>query len=289
MLLGTLAHAHGWVVPVGGSQAIADALVAELHRHGGRIEVDRRVRSERDLPPARAYLWDTSPTLVEQVYGARLGATRGAAYRRAVPGRMGAATVELVISDDIPWHDPRVALAPTVHLGGDGPRVRRVERLTAAGHHVRRPYVLMVDPNAVDPSRVVRATAPGAPDLRPVSAYAHVPVGSGADPAELVVGQIERFAPGVRDVIVSVRSTPASRLAEHNANLEGGDIAGGRIDALGLFSRPTLVRDPFATGVPGSYLCSSSVPPGPGVHGMTGLHAARRALREVFGLGVPSA
>lgn len=288
ILLGTLAHAHGWPVPVGGSQAIADALVAELRRLGGRIEVDHPVRSERDLPTARGYLWDTSPAIVEQVYGARLG-TRRSAYRSAGPGRMGAATVELVVSDVIPWADPRVALAPTVHLGGDGHRLRRAERLTAAGHHVRRPYVLLVDPNGVDASRTVPGTGPQSADLRPVSAYAHVPIGSGVDPAELVIGQIERFAPGVRDVVVSVRSTSAARLADKNANLEAGDIAGGRLGALGLFSRPTLVRDPFATGVPGAYLCSSSVPPGPGVHGMTGLHAARRLLRDVFGMTLPRA
>lgn len=280
VLLGTLAHARGWPVPVGGSQAIADALLTELAALGGRVETDRPVRSGADLPPARAVLWDTSPATVEAVYGARLGPRR-AAFRRTARRGIGAATVQLVLAGDIPWRDPRVGLAPTVHLGGDGPRVRRAERLTSAGHPVRRPYVLLVDPAVADPGRLARE---GGSVLRPVSAYAHVPLGSHVDPGELVVAQLERFAPGVRDLVVEVRATPASRLAEHNANLAGGDIAGGPLGALGLVSRPTLVRDPFAVGVPGGYLCSASVPPGPGVHGMTGLHAARRALREVFGI-----
>lgn len=279
VLLGTLAHARGWPVPVGGSQAIADALLADLDDHGGRVETDRPVRSLGDLPRARAYLWDTVPGVVETVYGARLG-TRQRAYRRSGPGRVGAATVKLGVVGQIPWADPRVGLAPTVHLGGDGERLRRGERLTAAGHHVRRPYVLLVDTAAGDPARA-------AGELRSVVAYAHVPVGSELDPADAVVGQLERFAPGARDVIVSVHATPAAGLADHNANLVGGDIAGGALGAIGLFSRPTVLRDPFATGIPGVYLCSSSVPPGPGVHGMTGRHAARRALRDVFDLPVP--
>ncbi len=280
LLLGTLAHAAGWPVPVGGSQAIADALLADLRAHGGRVETGREVRSLADLPRARAYLWDATPATLARVYGARLGA-RERSLRRAGPGRIGASTVELVVDGEIPWADPRVGLAPTVHLGGSGAQVRRAERLTGSGHHARRPYVLLVDPAVAVPGRAVGGR-------RPVGAYTHVPVGSRTDPVDAVVGQLERFAPGVRDVIVSARATPAAALDRHNANLVGGDIAGGALGVLGLVSRPTVVRDPYATGVPGVYLCSASAPPGPGVHGMTGWHAARRALRDVFALPPPS-
>jgi len=280
LLLGTLAHAAGWPVPVGGSQAIADALLADLHAHGARVETGRAVRSLADLPRARAYLWDTAPAAVAGVYGARLGA-RERSWRRAGPGRIGAATVELVIDGAIPWADPRVGRAATVHLGGSAEQVRRAERLAAAGHHARRPYVLLADPAAAVPGRAVGGR-------RPVGAYAHVPIGSRTDPLDAVVGQLERFAPGVRDVIVSARATPAAELSDHNANLVGGDIAGGALSTLGLVSRPTVVRDPYSAGVPGVYLCSASAPPGPGVHGMTGWHAARRALRDVFALEPPS-
>lgn len=279
LLLTTLAHASGWPVPVGGSQAIADALLADLRAHGGRVETGREVRSLADLPRSRAVLWDTTPRRVAEVYGARLG-SREPAWRRAGPGRIGAATVELVIAGRIPWADPRVGLAPTVHLGGTGGQVRRAERLVRAGQHPRRPYVLLVDPAAAVPGRAVGG-------LRPVGAYAHVPVGSRTDPVDAVVGQLERFAPGVRDVIVSARSTPAAGLAAHNPNLVGGDVAGGALGAFGLVSRPTVLRDPYRAGAEGVYLCSASAPPGPGVHGMTGWHAARRALRDVFGLEPP--
>ncbi|HLU26927.1 MAG TPA: FAD-dependent oxidoreductase, partial [Glycomyces sp.] len=247
---------------------------------GGRVETGREVRRLTDLPRARSYLWDTTPGALARVYGERLGA-RERAWRRAGPGRIGAATVELVIRGAIPWADPRVGLAPTVHLGGPAGQVRRVERLAHAGHHSRRPYVLLVDPAAAVPGRAVGG-------LRPVGAYAHVPAGSRADPVDVVVGQLERFAPGVRDVIVSARSTPAAGLEALNPNLEGGDIAGGALGALGLVSRPTVLRDPYFSGVPGVYLCSASAPPGPGVHGMTGWLAARRALRDVFDLPLPS-
>lgn len=280
VLLTTLAHAGGWPVPVGGSRAIAEVLLEDLRAHGGRVELGREVRSLGDLPPARATLWDTSPEAVARIYGARLG-PRERAWRRSGLGRIGAATVELVVDGPIPWADPRVGHAPTVHLGGSAAQVRRAERLARAGHLPRRPYVLLVDPAAAVPGRAVAGR-------RPVGAYAHVPIGAHADPLDAVVGQIERFAPGVRDVIVSARSTPAAQLEAHNPNLRGGDIAGGALGLLGLVSRPTVLRDPFSAGVPGVYLCSSSVPPGPGVHGMTGWHAARRALREVFGLEPPS-
>ena len=279
LLLATLAHSAGWPVPVGGSRAIADALLADLAAHGGRVETGRGVHSLADLPAAKAFLWDTSPAKVAQVYGSRLGAREGVLGRTG-PGKIGAATVELTIDGEIPWADPRVARAGTVHLGGSGPRVRRAERIAAAGFNPRRPYVLLVDPAAAVPGRVVGGK-------RHIGAYAHVPVGSGLDPAEAVLEQIERFAPDARDVVVDVRSTPASELSRHNANLVGGDIAGGAFGLLGLVSRPTVLRDPYVTGAPGVYLCSSSVPPGPGVHGMTGWHAARRALGDVFHLPPP--
>lgn len=273
VLLGTLAHAGGWPVPVGGSVAIARALLRELESLGGRVETGRLVRSVRDLPPHRALLLDTTPAAAARILGGG-----PAVWRRARPSPIAAATVEIVLEGHLPWADPRVAAAPTVHLGGSARQVHRADRIAASGKEPPRPFVLLVDPAVADPSRAVGG-------LRPLTAYAHVPLGSLTDPARAVLAQIERFAPGARERVRAVRSRPAARLVRHDANLVGGDIAGGRLGLVGLVSRPTVLRDPYR-GAPGAYLCSASVPPGPGVHGMTGWHAARRALREVFGIRV---
>jgi phytoene dehydrogenase-like protein len=276
VLLTTLAHAgHGWPIPRGGSQAIVDALLADLVRFGGRVVTGHPVARRADLPPARAYLFDTGPRVVAQVFGDEMPPHLVRAY---VAHRYGnaAAKVDLVVDGPIPWTHPEVHRAGTVHLGGTRDQVVEAERTVARGRHAEHPLTLLSDPAVVDPGRA-RGTR------RPVWAYAHVPAGSDVDPTEAVLRQVERFAPGFRDTVVAASAIPAARLAEHDANLVGGDISGGAISLWGIATRPALRLDPFSPGAPGVYLCSASAPPGPGVHGLSGWYAARRALRDVFG------
>ncbi|WP_028046246.1 NAD(P)/FAD-dependent oxidoreductase [Cellulomonas sp. URHE0023] len=288
LLLASLAHAGGWPVPRGGSGAIVGALLADVQMHGGTVVTGTRVDRAEDLPPARAYLFDTSPRTAVRVLGQRL-AGRVARGLVAFPrGRGAAAKVDLVLSGPVPWAHPEVALAGTVHLGGSRVQTAAAEAAVASGGHAERPTVLVSDPGVVDPSRVTPA------GLRPFWAYAHVPAGSTLDVTEAVLAQVERFAPGFRDLVVASRCIPAARLAEHDANLVGGDISGGGASMYRMLARPRLAWDPYvlvpprggsrATGAAGAWLCSSSTPPGPGVHGLPGWYAARRALRDGFGL-----
>ena len=283
LLLASLAHAGGWPVPRGGSGAIVGALLADLRVHGGTVVTGTRVDRAADLPPARAYLFDTSPRTAVRVLGDRLP-DRVARGLVAFPGSRGAAAkVDLVLSGPVPWAHPEVARAGTVHLGGSRVQTAAAEAAVASGRHADRPTVLVSDPGAVDVSRVTHA------GLRPLWAYAHVPAGSTRDVTQAVIAQVERFAPGFRDVVVASRCIPAARLGEHDANLVGGDISGGAVSLYRMFARPRLAWDPYllvppAEGREGSWLCSSSTPPGPGVHGLSGWYAARRALRDGFGI-----
>ena len=280
LLLGSLAHAIGWPIPRGGTQALTDAMIADLLAHGGTLEVDRPVRGPQDLPAARAYLLDTTPGAAEAILGTRMPAPMRAAYRRFRHGNA-AAKVDLVLSAPVPWAHDGVARAGTVHVAGSRSDMVEAERAVARGRHAERPVVLVSDPGVVDATRV-------APDgSRPLWTYAHVPAGSDRDVTQDVLGQLERFAPGVRDVVVAARCTPASQMADHNANYVGGDIAAGAITMPRMLLGPAPRLDPYATGAPGAYLCSASVPPGPGVHGMGGWHAARRVLAERFGITAP--
>ncbi|MBD3779069.1 MAG: NAD(P)/FAD-dependent oxidoreductase [Micrococcales bacterium] len=274
VLLTTLAHAeHGWPVVRGGSQAIVDALHADLVRLGGRVVTGHPVARRADLPPARAYLFDTAPRLVAQVFGDSMPPRLQRAYAGYRYGNA-AAKVDLVVDGPIPWAHPEVHRAGTVHLGGTRDQVVEAEAAVGRGRHAERPLTLLSDPAALDPGR-------GAGGLRPVWAYAHVPAGSDVDPTEAVLRQVERFAPGFRDTVVASHALPAARLAEHDANLVGGDISGGAVSLWSMATRPVPRLDPYASGAPGVYLCSASAPPGPGVHGLSGWYAARRALRDL--------
>ncbi|MBZ2199747.1 phytoene desaturase family protein [Occultella gossypii] len=280
IMLATHAHAAGWPIPVGGSGAIIGALRADLEAHGGRIQTGHRVRTWRELPRARAYLFDTTPATLLGIWGERIPERVRAALARFRYGDA-AAKVDYVLSDAVPWADPRVGEASTVHVGGTREEMAYAESLVAEGAHAATPMVLFSDPSVADPGRIVAG-------LRPGWAYAHVPAGSTVDVTEAVTAQIERFAPGFRDVVVSSRCVPAADMAEHNQNYVGGDIAAGAVSTWGMAARPRLSTDPFAAGIPGVYLCSASVPPGPGVHGMGGHHAARRALAQRFKVPPPS-
>lgn len=275
LLLATLAHADGgWPIPRGGSAAITAALVADLLAHGGRIDTGHPVRTVADLPEARAYVFDTTPRTVAEVLASRLSPRVAAALTSFRYGN-GAAKVDFVLSGPVPWSDPEVGKAGTVHVGGTRAEMVAAEAAVAAGRHPARPVALVSDPTVVDPSRRVG-------ELRPLWSYAHVPAGSPRDVTEDVTAQIERFAPGFRDLVVAARCIPAAQMSRHNANYVGGDIASGAMSLRQTLARPTSRWDPYDVGLEGVYLCSASTPPGPGVHGLGGWYAARRVLRREF-------
>lgn len=273
LMLATLAHTVGWPIPVGGSQAIPDALIADLRAHGGVITVGEEVTE----PPGGVVLFDTAPTALLSIYRNAVPARYAKALRHYRFGP-GVAKVDFVLSDEIPWADPRAADAPTLHMGGSREQMAHAEKEIVAGRHPEWPMVLASLPHLADPNRI------DARGRRPLWTYAHVPHGSPVDQTETITQIFERFAPGFRDVVVAVRSVPASRLAEHNANLVGGDIGVGGNTLLHALTGPTPRLNPWATPIPKVYLCSSATPPGGGVHGMAGFYAARTMLRREFGI-----
>lgn len=277
LLLATLAHTSGWPVPVGGSQAIADALMADLQAHGGVLHTGVEVTS----PPTGVVLYDTAPTALLDIYGDALPDRYARALRRYRFGP-GVAKVDFVLSEDVPWKDPQLAGAATLHLGGTRAQMAFAEKEIAAGRHPHWPMVLAAQSFSADPGRIDAA------GRRPLWTYAHVPAGSTVDMAGTITAVLERFAPGFSDIVVATRSIPASRLHTHDANYVGGDIGVGGNSVLRALLGPTPRVNPWATAVPKAYLCSSATPPGGGVHGMSGYYAARTVLRREFGLGVPS-
>lgn len=279
-LLGALGHARGWPVPLGGSRAITDALAADLLVHGGRIETGRAITEIRELDGYRVKLFDTSARGLANIAGDALPARTRRALARFRFGDA-AAKLDLVLDGPIPWRDPRVAQAPTVHLGGSRAEISAAEREVVRGRHPERPYVLLTQTAGLDPGR-------NAPGVHAVSSYTHVPRGSTVDVSERVVAQIERFAPGFRDRIVQARVTTAAQLADVNPNYVGGDFSAGAVTLGQLLARPVLSPDPWRTPAPGVYLCSAASSPGPGVHGLPGWYAALSALRHDYGLPAPA-
>jgi phytoene dehydrogenase-like protein len=272
LFLAALGHHVGWPVAVGGSQSLADALVGRLRRLGGELVTDSPVRSLAELPPARAVLLDLTPRQVLAVAGDRLPPR----YRRALARyRYGSGVfkVDWALAGPVPWRDPSVAAAATVHLGGTLAEVAAAERTVARGGHPVRPFVLFVQACVADPSRAPagRHTAWG---------YCHVPAGSTVDMTDAIEAQVERFAPGFADRVLARHTMGPKALEAHNANLIGGDIGGGAADLRQLAARPVPSLRPWATPLPGLYLCSAATPPGAGVHGMAGAHAARLALAQ---------
>ncbi|HEX5142469.1 MAG TPA: NAD(P)/FAD-dependent oxidoreductase [Mycobacterium sp.] len=277
LMLATLGHAVGWPIPVGGSQAISDALIADLRAHGGELVLGERVST----PPRGVTLYDTAPTALLDIYGAALP-TRYAKKLQGYRYGPGVAKVDFVLSGEIPWRDTRLTQAPTLHMGGSRTQMALAEREIAAGRHAEWPMVLAALPHLADPGRIDSA------GRRPLWTYAHVPAGSDADLTETVAAVFEKFAPGFRDVVVAARAIPAARLAEHNANLVGGDIGVGGNNMFSALTGPTLRLNPWTTPIPHTYLCSSATPPGGGVHGMAGYYAARTVLKHEFGLALPN-
>lgn len=275
LALTAYAHADGWPIPIGGSQAIVDALVADLRAHGGEVVTGHEVTTLDELD-ARVVLLDVTPRALVRMAGDRMPDR----YRRALSRfRYGAAVakVDFALSAPVPWLGRDVRQAGTVHVGGTRAEMAAAENAVLGGRHPDRPYVLVSQPTLFDPTR-----APSG--AHTLWTYTHVPAGSSLDRAEAVIAQIERFAPGFRDTILAVGSRSAGEVAAHNPNYIGGDIAAGSPTLRQLLRRPTLSPDPWRTPLPGVYLATASASPGPGVHGLAGWHAARSALRHEFGV-----
>jgi phytoene dehydrogenase-like protein len=280
MSMGLFAHGFGWPMARGGSGRIVDALVAELTSLGGSIVTDHRVASMSELGRARAYLFDVTPRQLLSIAVNRLPDR----YRRQLAGfRQGPGVFKLdwALDGPIPWIAADAARAATVHLGGTLREVAAGEAEVAAGRHPERPFVLLVQQTPFDPSR-----APAGKHT--AWAYAHVPNGSNVDMTHAIESQVERFAPGFRDLILARSARDSAAMEAYDENYVGGDINGGIADWRQLIFRPVPSLDPYRTPTRGIYICSSSTPPGGGVHGMSGYFAARSALRHEFGRRGPA-
>jgi phytoene dehydrogenase-like protein len=273
LVLMMAAHAVGWPVVEGGSGRLADALVAELTALGGTLETGRWVTSLDSLPSARAILLDVTPRQLTALAGGRIGGRHGKALARFCYG-FGVCKVDWALSGPVPWQAAACREAGTVHLGGPLAEVARSEAEVAAGQHPQRPYCIVAQPGVVDPSR-----APAG--CHTLWGYCHVPPGSELDMSGRIEAQIERFAPGFRDLILARSVRTAADFERYNPNYVGGDINGGAGTLLQTVFRPTPRWNPYRTPLPGVYLCSASTPPGGGVHGMCGEAAARTVLADL--------
>ena len=270
LVLGASAHAVGWPFARGGSQALAEAMARSLRELGGEIVTNCPVESLDELPATRAILCDVTPRQLLRLAGERLPALYRAELNRFRYGP-GVFKLDYALDGPVPWRDPDCLHAGVVHVGGTLGEIAAAERAVAHGEVAERPFVLVAQQSLFDPTR--------APSGRQTLwAYCHVPHGSGVDMTAHVEAQIERFAPGFRDRIIARHAMDPATLESYNANYVGGDINGGLQDWSQLFTRPTVRLNPYTTGAPGLYLCSSSTPPGGGVHGMCGYWAARVAL-----------
>ena len=275
LVLGTSGHAAGWPVARGGSQKIVDALAKYFLSLGGKIATSQAVGDIDELPPAKVVLFDVSPRQLLGIAGKRLpeGYSRQLRKFRYGPGVF---KLDYALEGPIPWRAAECARATTVHLGGTLEEIVEAEEQVWNGGHPKEPFVLLAQQTTIDPSR--------APEGKHTAwAYCHVPNGSTFDMKERIEAQIERFAPGFCDRILASTVTTPLELEQYNANYIGGDINSGVQDLKQLFTRPVARLVPYSTPVKGIYICSSSTPPGGGVHGMSGYHAAKAAMRDLGG------
>jgi phytoene dehydrogenase-like protein len=280
LLFTTMAHAAGWPVVEGGSARIVEALVDELELAGGKVLTGRWVADLRELPAAPTVLLDVTPRGLLSLAGDRLPWH----YRRAMVSYAygpGVCKVDWALSGPVPWTSAGCREAGTVHLGGTAREVALSEADVNSGRHPERPYCIVAQPGVADATRAPTGS-------HTLWAYCHVPAGSTEDMSSRIEDQIERFAPGFRDLILARSVITAADTERHNPNYVGGDINGGAATFAQTFFRPALRWNPYRTPLPGVYLCSSSTPPGGGVHGMCGYWAARTALRDLRIIDGPS-
>ena len=270
LVLGLLAHTNGWPVAKGGSQSISNALAAYFKDLGGEIFINHRVESLSELPPAKAILCDLTPRQIVRVAGETLPSGFRSKLTRY---RYGPAAFKMdwALNSPVPWRSPECSQAATIHLGGSFAEVHASEKLVNSGQQAEKPFIILCQPSLFDPSRAPQGK-------HTLWAYCHVPNGSQVDMTANIENQIERFAPGFRDCILARSVMTPLNLEQHNANLIGGDINGGSQHLAQMFTRPTARL--YSTPRKGLYICSSSTPPGGGVHGLCGYHAARVALRK---------
>ncbi|MFJ8752668.1 phytoene desaturase family protein [Streptomyces sp. NPDC102441] len=267
LLFALAAHENGWPVPRGGSGAISGALASFLREQGGTIRTGTEVKRLDELPPARAYVFDTSPTALARIAGL------GGAYDRYRYGPS-CFKIDYALSGPVPWTAEEARRAGTVHVGPSADEIDAALRAAVAGRDPSVPFLITAQPSVVDPSR--------APEGRHVFwVYGHVPASWEGDATEVIERQLERFAPGFRDLVLARAVAGPPALAVRNANYVGGDIATGAFAGLQTVLRPKLARVPYATAHPAVFLCSSATPPGPGVHGMSGHHAAKAVWRRL--------
>ena len=265
-------HAVGMPIPAGGSQAIADSLAAVIRANGGELRTGVDVRSPADLPPAKVTLLDVNPAQAVAIGGDKIETGLRKKFTRYEHG-FGSFKLDFALDGPVPWTNDDVRRAGTVHVGGTIEEIAEAEGQVANDQHPDRPFLITSQPTMLDPSR--------APDGKHVFwAYCHVPADSTVDMTEQILGQVERFAPGFRDRIISFQKTAPRDFERTNRSMVGGDIAGGRSNGLKLVFRPRLALNPWRIGA-NTYLCSQSTPPGAGVHGMCGWWAAKAALKDL--------
>lgn len=267
-------HLKGWPVPKGGSVKIADALASYFISLGGEIETNRYITSMDQLPSAKAVLFDITPKQLLTIAGHRFSSIYKWQLERYRYG-MGVFKIDWALGDTIPFTAEGARKAGTLHLGGTLEEIVNSEQQTSEGKQAEKPFVLLAQQSIFDSSR--------APEGKHTAwAYCHVPNGSSKDMTAIIEQQVERFAPGFRERILSRSVMNTKQIEEYNPNYIGGDINGGIIDLAQLFTRPALRSSPYRTSAKGLYICSSSTPPGGGVHGMCGYHAAKQALKDIF-------
>jgi len=276
LVLMLAAHASGWPIPKGGSQQIANALAAYYVSLGGEIETNCNVTSLKQLPSAHAILFDVTPKQLLQIAGQKFSSLYKWQLNNYKYG-MGVYKVDFALSGPIPFASPECRKAGTVHIGNTMEEIALSEHLSWSGKHADKPFVLLAQQSLFDASR-----APAGKQT--AWAYCHVPNGSAKNVTNNIEKQIERFAPGFRDCILAKHEMNCEAMQEYNSNYIGGDINGGAPLITQLFTRPALRLSPYKTSAKGMYICSSSTPPGGGVHGMSGYHAEKKALKDVFGI-----
>ncbi len=274
MMLMSAAHLSGWPIPKGGSQSIADALSAYFLSLGGKIETNFFVSSLRQLPSARALLFDVTPRQLVSIAGERLSSSYISRLNKYRYG-MGVFKVDWALDEAVPFKNPETRQAGTVHIGNTLEEIAYSEKITTRGKHPAKPFVLFAQPSIFDDSR--------APQGKHTAwAYCHVPNGSNKDMTAAIESQSERFAPGFSETIIGRHTMNSMEMEAYNPNYIGGDINGGIQDILQHFARPVLSTSPYRTSAKGIYICSSSTPPGGGVHGMCGYQAAKQAIKDLF-------